>query len=67
MREGAHTAPSNASFDASLRAENPEWGVRDTRDLAALADANGLLLAESIAMPANNQMLIFCRAPAAKT
>ena len=31
MRDGAHTAPSNAAFDASLRAENPEWGVRDVR------------------------------------
>ena len=29
MRDGAHTAPSNAAFDASLRAENPDWGVRD--------------------------------------
>ena len=29
MRKGAHTAPSNAAFDQSLRAQNPEWGVRD--------------------------------------
>ncbi|MFN3657037.1 MAG: DUF938 domain-containing protein [Pseudolabrys sp.] len=64
MRDGAHTAPSNASFDASLRAENPDWGVRDTRDLAALAQASGLLLSETIAMPANNQVLVFSRAPA---
>ena len=26
MRNGAHTAPSNAAFDASLRAENPGLG-----------------------------------------
>ena len=26
---GRHTAPSNEAFDASLRARNPEWGVRD--------------------------------------
>ena len=43
-RDGAHTAPSNAAFDASLRAENPDWGVRDVADLDALAQAAGLSL-----------------------
>ena len=61
MRDGAHTAPSNAEFDASLRARNAEWGVRDTRDLAALADANGLALAGIVPMPANNFVLVFAR------
>lgn len=65
MQDGAHTAPSNAAFDASLRAEDPAWGVRDTRDLAALARASGLFLAETIAMPANNQILVFARQAAA--
>jgi SAM-dependent methyltransferase len=62
MRHGAHTAPSNASFDASLRAQNPAWGVRDTRDLAALASAHKLVLADIISMPANNFVLAFARA-----
>jgi hypothetical protein len=61
MRDGAHTAPSNAEFDASLRARNPEWGVRDTRDLAALAEASGLKIADIVAMPANNFVLVFAR------
>ena len=61
-RSGAHTAPSNAAFDASLRAENPDWGVRDVTDLAALADAAGLMLAETVPMPANNLVLAFARA-----
>jgi hypothetical protein len=61
MRDGAHTASSNAAFDAKLKAENPGWGVRDTRDLAAFAAASGLVLAEAIDMPANNLVLAFAR------
>jgi hypothetical protein len=61
-RDGAHTAPSNAAFDASLRAENPDWGVRDIADLRALAQKNGLALTEIAPMPANNMVLAFARA-----
>jgi SAM-dependent methyltransferase len=60
-RDGAQTAPSNAAFDASLRAENPEWGVRDVRDLDALAQGAGLSAAEMTPMPANNLVLAFVR------
>lgn len=62
MREGVHTAGSNASFDASLRAQNPDWGLRDIRDLAALASTHKLYLADVIPMPANNFVLVFARA-----
>ncbi len=62
MRNGEHTAPGNAVFDATLRAENPEWGVRDIRDLSALAEKAGLSLAEIAPMPANNLVLVFARA-----
>lgn len=61
MRGGRHTAPSNAAFDESLRAENPEWGVRDISDLDALAAGAGLTLIEAVQMPANNLTLIFER------
>ena len=61
MRDGAHTAPSNAAFDASLRTENPDWGVRDIRDLRALAQTAGLTLDEIVPMPANNLVLAFAR------
>ncbi len=60
-RDDAHTAPSNAAFDAKLRAENPEWGVRDVGDLSKLAQAAGLSPPEISAMPANNLVLAFTR------
>jgi SAM-dependent methyltransferase len=60
-RDGAHIAPSNAAFDASLRAQNPQWGVRDVRELDALAQSTGLTPADIVPMPANNFVLAFTR------
>lgn len=57
-RNGSHTASSNAAFDAYLRRQNAEWGVRDTADLETLAAMNGLQLTEIIDMPANNVILV---------
>ncbi|MEQ8980308.1 MAG: DUF938 domain-containing protein, partial [Deltaproteobacteria bacterium] len=57
--DGAHTAPSNASFDASLQRRNPEWGVRDLAEVTAVASA--FTLEERHAMPANNFTLVFRR------
>jgi SAM-dependent methyltransferase len=61
-RDGAHTAPSNAAFDASLRAQDPAWGVRDMGDIAAAAERCGLRLADAVAMPANNFTLVITAA-----
>jgi len=61
-RDGKHTALSNAVFDTSLRAGNPEWGVRDAADLEGLAESNGLALREIKEMPANNLIMVFARA-----
>jgi SAM-dependent methyltransferase len=58
---GKDTAPSNAAFDASLRQNNPDWGVRDTADLEKLASSCGLALREVVEMPANNLILVFAR------
>lgn len=63
-RSGRHTSDGNAAFDASLRQGNPEWGVRDVEELAQVAQAAGLRLAEVIAMPANNLVLVFARVDA---
>lgn len=58
-REGAHTAPSNESFDADLRRRDPRWGVRDLEEVASCAAVCGLALRDVIAMPANNLSVIF--------
>jgi SAM-dependent methyltransferase len=60
-RGGAHTAPSNAVFDAGLRAQNPEWGVRDLESVVDLAARAGFAGPEIVEMPANNLSLIFRR------
>jgi SAM-dependent methyltransferase len=60
-RDGVHNSPSNAAFDARLRAENPAWGVRDTADLRTLATAAKLDPVETVEMPANNAILVFAR------
>jgi hypothetical protein len=60
-RAGAHTAPSNQAFDASLRAQNSQWGVRDLDAVAALVASAGFATPQIVAMPANNLSLIFRR------
>lgn len=61
MRDGRHTAPSNQAFDASLKARDPSWGVRDVADVEGAALAHGLALREIVEMPANNLSLVFVR------
>jgi hypothetical protein len=58
-RNGQHTAPSNESFEAMLRSQNPEWGVRDLDEVVAAAKEHHLVLQETIEMPANNLSVIF--------
>lgn len=58
---GRFTSDSNAAFDAQLRADDPKRGIRDFEAVDALARAQGLVLAEDIAMPANNRCLVWTR------
>ena len=58
-RFGGHTAPSNEEFDAQLRAQDPEWGLRDVEDVERTARGEGIDLVETIAMPSNNFSLVF--------
>ncbi len=57
-RGGRHLSARNAEFDRSLRARDPRWGVRDVEEVARAAGRHGLLLDETLAMPANNLMLV---------
>lgn len=58
---GRHTAPSNEAFDASLRARDARWGVRDLDDVRRVAEAAGFVLEARHDMPANNLTLVFRR------
>jgi len=61
--DGAFTSESNARFDAWLKARDPASGVRDFEAVDALARAQGLILQQDIAMPANNRTLVWHRMP----
>jgi SAM-dependent methyltransferase len=61
MIDGRHTAPTNQDFDVRLRTQNPAWGIRDLGEVKDLAACHNLVLAETVAMPANNLSVIFRR------
>ncbi len=58
-----HTTPSNAEFDASLRAQDARWGLRDLEAVAEIASAAGFAAPVVEVMPANNLSVIFRRLP----
>ena len=60
---GRHTAQSNEEFDAWLRTQNAQWGVRDLAEVTALAQRHAFSLRETVPMPANNLSVIFERGP----
>ena len=53
-------AEGNATFDAALRQQNVEWGLRYVEDITKEARDVGLTLDQIISMPSNNLSLIFC-------
>ena len=57
--EGTFTSESNQSFDRSLRAENPEMGIRDREVLDDIANANNFERVRLYAMPANNMIAVW--------
>ncbi len=61
--QGAYSSDSNRQFDAWLKARDPASGIRDAEAVDALAAAVGLKLVEDAAMPANNRLRVWRRAP----
>jgi len=59
LEADVETAPSNLEFDASLRARNPEWGLRAVEWLDELAAGHGFRRTRRVAMPANNLTLVY--------
>lgn len=58
-RDGRHTSPGNAAFDTDLRAQDPDWGIRDLdREVVPAAERAGLTLATIHEMPANNLCVV---------
>ena len=63
LEDGVPTSPGNLAFDASLRQSHPAWGLRHLNDVRQQAEMAGLRLSARYAMPANNLLLVFRRAP----
>ncbi len=60
-QHGKQTAPSNVTFDESLRMQNPEWGIRDLDQVVTIAQNHSLSLIRTYEMPANNLSVVFRR------
>ncbi len=56
---GEEPAPSNVSFDVSLRQRDERYGIRRLDAVAEVAAEHGFVLEERIEMPANNTILVF--------
>lgn len=56
---GEFTSASNRHFDLQLKSQKQSMGLRDVVELEKLAHERQMGLEEQIAMPANNQVLVF--------
>lgn len=58
-RGGEFNTASNAAFDSSLRARDPEMGIRDLEAIDELAIKASLVRCRIYAMPANNLIVVW--------
>ena len=56
---GEYTSASNAQFDAMLKANDADSGIKDFEWLNALAQSAGMELFKDVEMPSNNRSLIW--------
>jgi cyclopropane fatty-acyl-phospholipid synthase-like methyltransferase len=56
---GDFTSASNARFDAMLKANDPDSGIKDFEWLDSLAQTAGMELTADVEMPVNNRSLIW--------
>jgi SAM-dependent methyltransferase len=61
LRDGEATSDGDAAFHASLKAQDPAIGYKEVIDTCALLVDAGLAHVETVAMPANNLLLVFER------
>lgn len=60
--KGEFTSESNARFDAYLRSNDRNSGIRDFENINRLAESYGLFLTSDVSMPSYNRTLIWQRA-----
>jgi hypothetical protein len=59
--DGHYTSDSNRQFDRMLQDRDPNSGLRDIREVTALALQYGLRMDEDHDLPANNRLLVFVK------
>lgn len=58
-QDGRITPQSNVDFNKTLLEKNPEWGIRDLKDITAIAESCNLKLLKFYDLPANNKCLVW--------
>lgn len=61
LRADAPLAPSNAAFDADLKARDPRWGLRELEAVCDVARGQGFDREAVTEMPANNLAVVLRR------
>ena len=60
---GRYTSDSNREFDEMLKERDPVSGLRDMREITALAAQYGLRPDDDHDLPANNRLVVFTKEP----